>query len=336
MDDIKWAQSEVIVRPTIATDSLSNDKYTIDERSAATVSPLPYVDGYEYDGKSYLDCSHLLKDVNTSTGRFIMIDEYGANEFILHLVVYLTQELYENYFPITITIINQDSQTTRKLNYTISEWKLLWIDSEAINTGPSPAKRAYYASHDFVYNSDSIIQSIQITNQGYVTISETNTDILSAGISKLYLRRKNALANVDNYSTAHHYNSMLVVPKLYSTSSLLRGLLNSAGCLPSSNIVDLRYSYEHIKEVGIPYFVYYFDADANYVLFTSSVFDVDLYLRDYAIYDGTTYIREVKGNRITNKTSTIDAYPFHAYEGSYIRFQNLNSTPNVLMLIRIN
>ena len=306
---VNWNVSKVEAKPDIATNSLSdNITAVINYKNAKHIRIQELTDSKllsKYDELEGYDLSYLL---NSDNNRFDI--ELPFTSKVIHILF--------------IPVLLSDVDTSVSIYIDSAGTHTGLDDTRIYDTTTQQTKAVYYAS---VFAVDSIRQytshlTVEIlpddTSVHPLVTMNDDRERLIFGFSRLIVGTESfeQKARITSYEFASHYNNMVILPNLISTS--FKRLMNTALCSRDDYIYNMTYSYNRSSSV----YRLLIEQEADYVILTTAQRSVKLLERSY---------REALEALIENemKETTIEAieysdcylYPFHANECSIIEIE---------------
>lgn len=304
---VNWNNSKVEAKPDIATNSLSdNTTAVINSKNAKYIRIQELTDSKllsKYENLEGYDLSYLLKSNNN---RFDIELPFTSKK--IH-IIFLPVLLSDVDISVSIYIDSAGTQI-RQLK-----------DTRIYDTTTQQTKEVYY---DSVFAADSIrsytphltveVILVGVNVHPLVTMND-GPERLIFGFSRLIVAPETfeQKARIDSYESAHHYNNMVILPRLISTS--FQRLMNTALCSRDDYIYNMTYSYNRSSGV----YRLLIEQEADYVILTTAERSVKLLERSYR---DTLIESEMKETTIEAIAySDCYLYPFHANECSIIEIK---------------
>lgn len=304
---LNWNNSKVEAKPDIATNSLSdNITAVINYKNAKHIRIQELTDSKllsEYEDLEGYDLSYLLKS--------------NVNSFDIELP-FTSKVIHILFIPVLLS--DTDTLVSIYVNSTGTETRLQRT-ARIYNTTTQQTKTVYYDSVFAVdlrqpYTSQLTVEISpdDVSVKPLVTMNDEPERLLF-GFSRLIVAPESfeRKARIDSYEFAHHYNNMVILPSLISTS--FKRLMNTALCSRDDYIYNMTYSYNRSSSV----YRLLIEQEADYVILTTAQRDVKLLERSYREALDTLIESEMKETAISAiEYSGCYLYPFHANECSII------------------
>jgi len=289
---VDWNGSKVEAKPDIATDTLTSALITIDSSNVKNIKSADFIDTNhfsmnDYETEYYIGIDYSCA-ITKSEDIAIDVSELDVQQWALYLVLFDDEPkvFSGNYYWYA-----KSASGSGTIRPDVSKWtEIRFLEDGEYK--PKYYYRGYIggAGSGF-YGKDKITKITIKIYQGsdsLLTINETDhsgkpSERLILGYCRLFLNRRNKFAektSISSYAQAHHENSMLVLPKLVSSS--FKGLINSAFCSPSDLVLNLNSTLSNTTLTST-YYPYYIEVEGDYVIVSDD--DVTTYERRYSEND---------------------------------------------------
>lgn len=281
---VDWNESKVEAKPDIATDTLTSALITINSDNVENIKSADFIDtehfsmnDYETDNYIGIDYSHA---ITKSDHIGIDVSELDIQQFALYLVLFDDEPKVFSGTQHWDTESGGDGGGSMRVNVN------KWTEIRFLEDGEYKIKyywRGYMGGGSYGSYGNDKITRITITihsglEDSLLTIDETDhKERLILGYCRLFLSRRNEFASktrISSYAQAHHENSMLVLPKLVSSS--FKGLINSSFCSPSDYVINLNST---LSSTTLRPYPYYIEVEGDYVIISDN--EVSTYERRY-------------------------------------------------------
>lgn len=292
MSSVNWSDSEVEAKPDIATDKLTFGDITIDENNAKSIKPAALVDTTHFTmnntQENYcfgIDYSHAL----TNSSVEIDVSELNVDMSSLFIVLFDDEpRTFRAYF-------SSEDSTGGSMAGDIyispnDEWSKISFKGET---------KYYWSGWVASFGAVGSVRIIRLRldegAESLLTVNVEDKERLVLGYSRLFLNNRKPFygkTNITNYASAHHENSMLVLPNL--TTASFKGLLYAGACKDSDLVLNLNSSLQHSSMQSFPYFI---EVEGDYAIETDD--DIDVYERRYEVSNDSIEHISTISRRIT-------------------------------------
>lgn len=301
---VNWNDSKVEAKPDIATNSLSDNRTAvINYKNAKYIRIQELTDSKllsKYENLEGYDLSYLLK---SNEYRYDIELPFTSKRIHILFIPVLLSDIY------TSVGIYIDSAGT---------WTPLNNYTRIYDTTTQQTKEVYY---DSVFAVDSIrpytshltveIVPDDTSVKPLVTMNDDPARLIF-GFSRLIVATESfePKAEINSYGSTHHYNNMVILPSLISTS--FKRLMNTALCSRDDYIYNMTYSYNRSSSV----YRLLIEQEADYVILTTAQRSIKLLERSYREALIENEMKETTISAIEYSDRYL--YPFHANKCSII------------------
>ena len=281
---VDWNESKVEAKPDIATDTLTSASITIDSSNVENIKSADFIDTNHFSMNDYETDYYIGIDYSCAITKrdYITIDvsKLDIQQWALYLVLFDDEP---KVFSGNHYWYAENGGGSGSMQVDVIHWtEIRFLEDREYK--PKYYWRGYIVGGGSgSYGKDKITRITINISQGsdsLLTINDEHQERLILGYCRLFLNRRNEFTSktkISSYAQARHENSMLVLPKLVSSS--FKGLINSAFCSPSDYVINLNSTLSNTTLTST-YYPYYIEVEGDYVIVSDD--EVTTYERRYS------------------------------------------------------